>query len=154
MCRLDDGTGRKGNVLMDMNGNSTKQGQAGRYFAVLWILFAALAMQFVLSAQGFSARASAVEKAGNFSVPESGSSDQALSRSALRATQVADLRFTSDRPDGKSMPGGPGPFLLPGTAFFSPASGRCLSQPSCSPSAHADATGHHFRVRAPPVLRA
>jgi hypothetical protein len=139
---------------MDMNGNSMKQGRAGRYFAVLWILFAALAMQFVLSAQEFSTRASAVEKAGNFSVPESGSSDQVLSRSALRATPAADLRFAADRPDGKSMPGGDGSFLLPGTALFFLASDSHLSQPSCSPSAQTDAIGHHTRVRAPPVLRA
>ncbi len=147
-------TDGKGNVRMDMNGNSTRQNQAGRFFAVLWILFAALAMQFVLSAQGFSTRALAVEKAGNFSAPESGSSDQILSRSALRAAPAADLRFAADRPDGKTMPGGAGPFLLPATGLFFSLADRVLILTHVRPSIRADATGHHIRVRAPPALRA
>jgi len=137
-----------------MNGSSAKRGQAGRHFAVLWILFAALAMQFVLSAQAFSAWSSAVEKSGSFSVPEGGPSDQALSRHAMRSTPVADLRFSTDRPDGKPFPGGTGPFVLPVAAYTLPI---LHADPVVAPFPlllHADAAGHHIRVRAPPALSA
>ncbi|URK88609.1 hypothetical protein LP421_16400 [Rhizobium sp. RCAM05350] len=106
---------------MGMNGNRIDRSQAGKFFAVLWILAAALAMQFVASAQGFSSRFSTQESTGNFSTPESGTSDTAVSRHIVRAFPVADLRFTSDRTDGKASPGGPGSFLLPAPVFVSTA---------------------------------
>ncbi|OJF98461.1 hypothetical protein [Pararhizobium antarcticum] len=147
-------TDGKGDVRMDLNGNSLKNGQAGRHFAVLWILFAALAMQFVLSAQAFSAWSSATRNAGSFSVPEGAPSDQTLSRQAMRSAPVADLRFAADRPDGKPFPGGTGPFVLPVAAYTLPV---LHAHPVVTPfglSVQANAVGHHTRVRAPPAVSA
>jgi hypothetical protein len=54
---------------MGKNGNSIDRNQAGKFFAVLWILAAAIAMQFVASAQGFSSRFSTQQSAGPFLRP-------------------------------------------------------------------------------------
>lgn len=140
--------------VMDIRGRNTRQGLAVRQFAVLWILFAALAMQFVLSAQAFSAWGSAVEKAGSFSVPEEEPSDQALSRHAMRSTPVADLRFSADRPDGKPLPGGTGPFLLPVAAIDLPTFHADRVSAHFLVSVRTGTASHHIRVRAPPAIPA
>lgn len=139
---------------MGMNGNSIDRSQAGKLFAVLWILAAAIAMQFVASAQGFSSRFATQQGAGNVTVPESGTSDTTLARHAVRAFPVADLRFFADRTDGKSSPGGPGPFVLPAPVFV--ASISYGSMPSIG-SLHAAITGvkgYTTRARGPPVFYA
>lgn len=138
---------------MGMNGNRIDRSQAGKLFAVLWILAAALAMQFVASAQVFSSRFSA-QSAGNFSVPESGTSDTTLSRHAVRAFPVADLRFMADRSDGKASPGGPGPFILPTPIVVSAAAYGRMSVIAFSPAVRTGAQGNATRVRGPPALGA
>ncbi|WP_276119189.1 hypothetical protein [Pararhizobium qamdonense] len=139
---------------MGMNGNSIDRNQAGKFFAVLWILAAAIAMQFVASAQGFSSRFSTQQSAGNFSIPESGTSDTALSRHAVRAFPVADLRFTADRADGKASPGGPGPFLLPAPVFVAAVSYGSMPIAVFSDAVITGAPGDIARARGPPALNA
>lgn len=139
---------------MDMNGNRIGRSQAGKLFAVLWILAAALAMQFVVSAQVFSSRFSAQQSAGNFSIPESGTSDTALSRHIVRAFPVADLRFTADRADGKAAPGGPGPFVLPTPVFVAAVSYGGMPVVAFSQAVVTGARGDIVRVRGPPALGA
>jgi len=139
---------------MGMNGNSIDRSQAGRLFAVLWILVAALAMQFVASAQGFSSRFSTQQSAGNFAVPESGTSDTTLSRHVMRAFPVADLRFTTDRADGKASPGGPGPFVLPAAVLMAAVSYGGMPVAAFSQALVPGGRGDVVRVRGPPVLDA
>jgi hypothetical protein len=139
---------------MGMNGNRINRSQAGKLLAVLWILAAALAMQFVTSAQIFSSRFSAQQNTGNFSIPESGTSDTTLSRHLVRAFPVADLRFMVDRSDGKIPPGGPGPFVLPAPIAVSAVAYGTMP---VIPFAHAAITGtrgNTTRVRGPPVFKA
>ena len=139
---------------MGMNGNTIDRNQAGKLFAVLWILAAALAMQFVASAQGLSSRFLTEASAGNVAVPEGGTSDTTLARHVVRAFPVADLRFLADRTDGKSSPGGPGPFVLPAPVFV--ASISYGSMPSTGPL-HAAITGvkgYTTRARGPPAFYA
>lgn len=136
---------------MGMNGNSIDRSQAGKLFAVLWILAAAIAMQFVASAQGFSSRFATQQGAGNFSIPESGTSDTALSRHIVRAFPVADLRFTADRADGKASPGGPGPLLLPAPVLVSTVRYGSMSLAAFSEAVLIAAPGGIVRVRGPPA---
>ncbi|OBZ96656.1 hypothetical protein ADU59_02585 [Pararhizobium polonicum] len=139
---------------MGMNGNRIDRSQAGRLFAVLWILTAALAMQFVASAQVFSSRFSAQQSAGNVSIPETGTSDTALSRHIVRAFPVADLRFTTDRSDGKASSGGPGPFVLPAAVFLVALSYGGMPASAFPQAAVAGARGDTVRVRGPPAFSA
>ncbi len=139
---------------MDMNGNRIGRSQAGKLFAVLWILAAALAMQFVVSAQGFSSRFSTQQSAGNFSIPESGTSDTAVSRHVMRAFPVADLRFTADRADGKASPGGPGPFVLPAAVAMAAVSYGGMPVVAFSQAVVTGGRGDIVRVRGPPALGA
>lgn len=139
---------------MGMNGNSIDRNQAGKLFAVLWILAAALAMQFVASAQVFSSRFSTQQGAGNFSIPESGTSDTAVSRHVVRAFPVADLRFTADRADGKASPGGPGPLLLPAPVFVATAFYGSMPLLAFSEADVRGALGDIVRARGPPAFSA
>lgn len=139
---------------MGMNGNRIDRSQAGKLFAVLWILAAALAMQFVASAQIFSSRFSAQQSAGNFSVPESGTSDTTLSRHVVRAFPVADLRFMADRSDGKVPPGGPGPFMLPAPIVVSAVAYGRMPVITFAHAAITGTQGNATRVRGPPVFNA
>ncbi|WP_349437182.1 hypothetical protein [Pararhizobium sp. A13] len=140
--------------LMGMNGNRIDRSQAGKLFAVLWILAAALAMQFVASAQIFSSRFSAQQSTGNFSIPESGTSDTTLSRHVVRAFPVADLRFMADRTDGKASPGGPGPFALPAPVFVAAAAYGSMPAVAFSHAAITATQGNATRVRGPPAFSA
>lgn len=139
---------------MGMNGNRIHRNQAGKFFAVLWILAAAVAMQFVASAQGFSSRFSTQQSAGNVSIPESGTSDTAVSRQVVRAFPVADLRFTVDRTDGKASPGGPGPFLLPTPVFVAATFYGSLPLSAFSGAVVTGAPGDIARARGPPAVNA
>ncbi|HTO31735.1 MAG TPA: hypothetical protein VL202_11235 [Pararhizobium sp.] len=136
---------------MGMNGNRIDRGGAGKLFAVLWILAAALAMQFVASAQGFSSRFATQQNAGNVAVPESGSSDTTLSRHVMRAFPVADLRFTADRADGKASPGGPVPFLVPAAIVVAGVSYGGMPVMALSHDVAAGRRGDIIRVRGPPA---
>lgn len=139
---------------MGMNGNRIDRSQAGKLFAVLWILAAAIAMQFVASAHGFSSRFLTQENAGNFSIPESGATDTAVSRHVVRAFPVADLRFTADRVDGKASPGGPGPFLLPAPFFVAAAFYGSMPLAGFCETVVAGACADTARARGPPALNA
>jgi hypothetical protein len=139
---------------MGMNGNRIDRNQAGKLFAVLWILTAAIAMQFVASAQGFSSRFSTQESAGNFSSPDGDTSDTAVSRHVVRAFPVADLRFTSDRNDGKGSPGGPGPFLLPAPVFVATVFYGSMPLAAFSEAIVTGAPGDIVRARGPPAFNA
>jgi hypothetical protein len=140
--------------LMGMNGNSIDRSQAGKLFAVLWILAAALAMQFVASAQVFSSRFSAQQSAGNFSIPESGTSDTTLSRHVVRAFPVSDLRFMADRTDGKASPGGPGLLVLPTPFYVSAAAYGSMPTMAFSHVTVPGTQGNATRVRGPPAFSA
>ncbi|CAN7215369.1 hypothetical protein [Pararhizobium sp. LjRoot238] len=140
--------------LMGMNGNRMDRSRAGKLFAVLWILAAALAMQFVASAQVFSSRFSAQQSAGNFSVPESGTSDTTLSRHVVRAFPVADLQFIADRSEGKAPPGGPGPFVLPTQVFVSAVAYGSMPVIAFTTAAITGTQGNATRVRGPPAFSA
>ena len=139
---------------MGMNGNTIDRNQAGKLFAVLWILAAALAMQFVASAQGLSSRFLMEASAGNVGVPESGTSDTTLSRHAVRAFPVADLRFLADRTDGKSSPGGPGPFVLPAPVRVASISYGSMPATGFSHAAITGTQGDTTRARGPPAFYA
>lgn len=139
---------------MGMNGNRIDRSQAGRLLAVLWILAAALAMQFVASAQIFSSRFSAQQSTGNFSIPESGTPDTTLSRHVVRAFPVADLRFMADRSDGKAPPGGPGPFVLPAPIVVSAVAYGRMPVITFAHAAITGTQGNATRVRGPPVFSA
>jgi hypothetical protein len=139
---------------MGTNGNRIDHSQAGKLVAVLWILAAALAMQFVASAQVFSSRFSAQQSAGNFSIPESGTSDTMLSRNVVRAFPVADLRFMADRTDGKVPPGGPGPFALPTPVFVSAVAYGSMPVVAITNAAIPGTQGNATRVRGPPAFSA
>jgi hypothetical protein len=130
--------------LMGMNGNSIDRSQAGKLFAVLWILAAALAMQFVASAQVFSSRFSA----------ESGTSDTTLSRHVVRAFPVSDLRFMADRTDGKASPGGPGPLVLPTPVYVSAVAYGSMPTMAFSRATIPGTQGNATRVRGPPAFSA
>lgn len=139
---------------MGMNGNRIHRNQAGKFFAVLWILAAAVAMQFVASAQGFSSRFSTQQSAGNVSIPESGTSDTAVSRQVVRAFPVADLRFTADRTDGNASPGGPAPFLLPAPVCVAATFYGSLPLSAFSGAVVTGAPGDIARARGPPAVNA
>ena len=137
---------------MGMNGNRIIRSQAGKLFAVLWILTAALAMQFVASAQGLSSRFSTQQNAGNIAGSDSGTSDTTLSRQVVRAFPTADLRFTTERSDGKASPGGPGPLVLP-TPFFVASVSYGSMTFSVFLEGMSDASRRdHVRVRGPPAF--
>ncbi|WP_438750333.1 hypothetical protein [Pararhizobium sp. O133] len=139
---------------MGMNGNRIDRRGAGKLFAVLWILAAALAMQFVASAQGFSSRFSTQQNAGNVAVPESGPTDTTLSRHVMRAFPVADLRFTADRADGKASPGGPVPFLLPAAILVAGVTYGGMPVMALSRDGATGRRGDIIRVRGPPAFGA
>lgn len=137
---------------MGMNGNRTDSSQAGRFLAVLWFLAAALAMQFVATAQGFSLRLAAQQSAGDFSSPQGDASDTSLSRHAVRGFPVADLRFMADRADGKASPGGTGPFVLPAPVFVATVVHGGMAVGDMSSAIRIAARGDVVRVRGPPAF--
>ena len=139
---------------MGWNGNRIDRSQAGRFLAVLWFLAAALALQFVATAQGFSLRLAAQQSAGDFSSPQGDASDPSLSRYAVRGFPVADLRFMADRADGKASPGGTGPFVLPAPVFIPAVALGGEAVGEISSTSTIAARGDIVRVRGPPAVLA
>ncbi len=136
---------------MDMHGNRIGGIGAGRLLAVLWILLAALAMQFVASAQIISSRLSLVQAGGNFSSSDTDAPDTALSRHAARGLAGADLRFVADRGDGKASPGGSSPSLLPQPVFVSAPAYGGMSRIAANSRAFTLVASSRVRVRGPPL---
>ncbi|PST27276.1 hypothetical protein C7U60_03100 [Mesorhizobium plurifarium] len=79
--------------------------QASRLLAVLWLFCASLSMQVIAVGQSAASRAGGAP-AGNVAQPDTGSSDHPVARQICRAVALPDLRFSGERADGKSMPGG------------------------------------------------
>ncbi|MDQ0318915.1 hypothetical protein QO002_001053 [Pararhizobium capsulatum DSM 1112] len=138
--------------MKDFEGEISERKQKGRLFALLWILFAAFAMQFVVSAQTFSSRLTALQNAGNFSVPDNKSSETVLSRHITRALPAADLRFIADRNDFKGTPGGPHPLLLPTAIALSTVAYGDMAHAQAVDCARQSSIGRLNRARGPPLL--
>ncbi|WP_041414879.1 hypothetical protein [Sinorhizobium fredii] len=89
---------------MDLLGGGSRNMQAGRLVAVLWLFCASFAMQVIAVGQSVSGRAGA--QSGNVSAPDSGSPDRPAARQISRAVALPELRISGERPDGKSTLGG------------------------------------------------
>ncbi|WP_164820817.1 hypothetical protein [Sinorhizobium meliloti] len=90
---------------MDLMGGGSRSMHASRLLAVLWLFCASLSMQVIAVGQGAAGRAAGAP-AGNVAQPDTGSSDRPVARKICRAVALPDLRFSGERADGKSMPGG------------------------------------------------
>ncbi|HEV7320791.1 MAG TPA: hypothetical protein VGO04_19520 [Ensifer sp.] len=95
---------------MDRMGGS-KNMQAGRLLAVLWLFCASFSMQLISVGQSMPSRSSSGAQAGN--ATDTGSSDRPAARQVSRATPLSDLRFTAERKDAKSAADDGMPALLP-----------------------------------------
>lgn len=96
---------------MDRMGGGSKNIQAGRLLAVLWLFCASFAMQVISVGQSIPSRSASGAQAGN--VTDTGSTDRPAARQLSRATPLSDLRFTAERKDAKSAADGGLPALLP-----------------------------------------
>ena len=133
---------------MDRTGGGSKNMQAGRLLAVLWLFCASFAMQVISVGQSIPSRSSSGAQAGN--VTDTGSTDRPAARQISRATPLSDLRFTADRKDAKSAADDGLPALLPVSAelaFPELSGGRFLRRVALSVGS---APGHGLHIRAPP----
>ncbi|OWZ95083.1 hypothetical protein B9J07_05650 [Sinorhizobium sp. LM21] len=96
---------------MDRMGGGSKNIQAGRLLAVLWLFCASFAMQVISVGQSIPSRSDSGAQAGN--VTDTGSTDRPAARQLSRATPLSDLRFTAERKDAKSAADDGLPALLP-----------------------------------------
>jgi hypothetical protein len=96
---------------MDRMGGGSKNIQAGRLLAVLWLFCASFAMQVISVGQSIPSRSASGAQAGN--VTDTGSTDRPAARQLSRATPLSDLRFTAERKDAKSAADDGLPALLP-----------------------------------------
>lgn len=85
---------------MDRMSGGSKNIQAGRLLAVLWLFCASFAMQVISVGQSIPSRSASGAQAGN--VTDTGSTDRPAARQLSRATPLSDLRFTAERKDAKS----------------------------------------------------
>jgi hypothetical protein len=88
---------------MDRMGGGSKNIQAGRLLAVLWLFCASFAMQVISVGQSIPSRSASGAQAGNVTA----------ARQLSRATPLSDLRFTAERKDAKSAADDGLPALLP-----------------------------------------
>lgn len=112
---MNDGIGR---TRRRQSWRQAVWGASAKLLALLWLFAAVLAMPLVASAQIVASGTGAFLRPGDVSGRDGRAADTALSRQALRATQPADVRFTTERVDAKPVPGGPDPCLL--TVFRAP----------------------------------
>ena len=97
---------------MDRLGGGSRNMQAGRLLAVLWLFCASFAMQVIAVGQSASSRVAAGAQSGNVSAPDSGTTDRPAARQVSRAVALPVFRIVGERPDGKPMLGGdPSAFL-------------------------------------------
>ncbi len=90
---------------MDLLGGGSRNMQAGRLLAVLWLLCASFAMQVIAVGQSVSGRVAAGAQTGNVSAPDTGSPDRPAARQVSRAVALPELRIIGERADGKSTLG-------------------------------------------------
>ncbi|MGO4618948.1 hypothetical protein AB4Z34_04890 [Ensifer sp. 2YAB10] len=133
---------------MDRLGGGSKNMQAGRLLAVLWLFCASFAMQVISVGQSIPSRSSSGAQAGN--VTDTGSSDRPAARQMSRATPLSDLRFTAERKDAKSAADDGLPALLPVLAeleYPQSSDGRFLRRVAEQIGGTAN---HGPHIRAPP----
>ncbi|MEI2298071.1 hypothetical protein [Ensifer sp. MJa1] len=132
---------------MDRLGGS-KNMQAGRLLAVLWLFCASFAMQVISVGQSIPSRSSSGAQAGN--VTDTGTSDRPAARQVSRATPLSDLRFTAERKDAKSATDDGLPALLPASVAMQlpRSSDGGFLRPFDEPLGGAANLGPH--IRAPP----
>ncbi|WP_234822713.1 hypothetical protein [Ensifer adhaerens] len=133
---------------MDRMGGGSKNMQAGRLLAVLWLFCASFAMQVISVGQSIPSRSSSGAQAGN--VSDTGSSDRPTARQLSRATPLSDLRFTAERKDAKSAADDGLPALLPESAelkFPELSGGQVLRRIALSIG---KTPSHGPHIRAPP----
>ena len=133
---------------MDRTGGGSKNMQAGRLLAVLWLFCASFAMQVISVGQSIPSRSSSGAQAGN--VTDTGSTDRPAARQISRATPLSELRFTADRKDAKSAADDGLPALLSAStelAFPELSGGRFLRRIAL---AVGSAPRHGLHIRAPP----
>jgi hypothetical protein len=134
---------------MDLLSGGSKSMQASRLLAVLWLFCASLAMQVIVVGQSVSGRVAT--GAGGVAAPDTGSSDRPAVRQISRAAALPDLRFTGERPDGKSTTGGDPVSVLPleRVAFPVHEDARPLPLPRAEIALGAPLRSE--RIRAPPA---
>jgi len=133
---------------MDRLGGGSKNMQAGRLLAVLWLFCASFAMQVISVGQSIPSRSSSGAQAGN--VTDTGSTGRPAARQISRATPLSDLRFTAERKDAKSATDDGLPALLPVSAeleFPQSSDGRFLHRVA---EQIGGASSHGPHIRAPP----
>ncbi|OAP41135.1 hypothetical protein AU381_04420 [Sinorhizobium glycinis] len=89
---------------MDRLGGGSRNMQAGRLLAVLWLFCASFAMQVIAVGQSVSGRVGA--QTGSVSAPDGGSPDRPAARQISRAVALPELRISGERPEGKVTLGG------------------------------------------------
>lgn len=133
---------------MDRLGGGSKNMQAGRLLAVLWLFCASFAMQVISVGQSIPSRSSLGAQAGN--VTDTGSTDRPAARQISRATPLSDLRFAAERKDAKSAADDGLPALLPASVELDLpqlSDGRFLRRMAEHIGA---APNHGPQIRAPP----
>ncbi len=138
---------------MDLMGGGSRSMHASRLLAVLWLFCASLSMQVIAVGQSAAARAAGAP-AGNVAQPDTGSSDRPVARQICRAVALPDLRFSGERADGKSIPGGdPAPFVhFQRVALAAPEASPCPTMPQGEIAR--GAPGQNECIRAPPPAAA
>ncbi|WP_028054037.1 hypothetical protein [Sinorhizobium medicae] len=111
---------------MDLMRGGSRNMQASRLLAVLWLFCASLSMQVIAIGQSAASRAAGAP-AGNVAQPDTGSSDRPVARQICRAVALPDLRFIGERADGKSCSGAD-------PAAFVPFQAIALIAPEMAPS--------------------
>ncbi|WP_077962440.1 hypothetical protein [Ensifer adhaerens] len=133
---------------MDRTGGGSKNMQAGRLLAVLWLFCASFAMQVISVGQSIPSRSSSGAQAGN--AADTGSGDRPAARQVSRATPLSDLRFTVERKDAKSAADDGLPALLPASdelKFPELSGGQVLGRIALSIG---NTPSHGPHIRAPP----
>jgi hypothetical protein len=135
---------------MDLLGGGSKNMQASRLFAVLWLFCASFAMQAIAVGQSVSARVGAGAQSGDVAAPDTGSPDRPVARQISRAVALPDFRIVSERMDGKSTLGSDPSAVLPVERVTLPAHEG--ARPSLFPRAEVAiaAPVQSERIRAPP----
>ncbi|MCG5476463.1 MAG: hypothetical protein KK476_16405 [Sinorhizobium fredii] len=135
---------------MDLLGGGSRNMQAGRLLAVLWLFCASFAMQVITVGQSVSSRVGG--QGGNVSAPDSGSPERPTARQVSRAVALPELRIVGERPDGKPALGGDPAAVLAAEAATLPIYEDI--RPLIFPRAEAAIGSRHEseRIRGPPAV--
>lgn len=136
---------------MDLLGGGSRNMQAGRLLAVLWLFCASFAMQVIAVGQSVSNRVAAGAQTGNVSAPDSGSPDRPAARQVSRAVALPELRIIGERADGKSTLGSDPSAILAAEVATLPIyeDVRSLSFPRADVAV--DSRHESRRIRGPPL---